>query len=863
MNKVSFIKDVVKKHKPKNCKQDLFKKNKPKILDINQDTLNEGDYITATETPASTSSSSPLLPPISTTETPAGIPTNSPPSLAQTFLPPQILNYFDSENSTSFNGILKIETIFYLDGSFASAVTGIDLRYISTDSPEFYNIPTLNGTDYPTIQVNTICVNNTPLNFPVINAIISTSYNKISLGNFSTEFFTKLGANKTSDGNWIVPDPVDVTFDVRTDSGPIIGIVISSFLTCKSMIKGQCISIFDDKFANKANNATCTIGVAERSEAFCPIPGPTGAPPAPPQTTILPKPTPTFPLPKILELNTFSTDNQSQSLQYLFQVQIGSNSSLNMMPDTSINDIGVCSEFCYQLTIGSCNNRQHIFNSKNLSSFSQNGTKGSINYLDGSFANGSFGNDFIILDYFEFATKYSILLFSQINGALQAESAIEGVMELGLTIGFAFPNYPCPVGSIAFGGIDSRFSNCAKKTSAGNWIVPTPVDIAFDLITNSGLIIGTIMPRTIFDDSPGPLNSTNSIILGRPFIQLFNFVVNKRERIVGIADRNNFCPISTPTGAPPIPPQTTILPQPIQTFPLPQILNLNRFKTDNQSSEDLFQIKIGSKALQALNIIPDTCINDIGICSELCYQSITSNYNNRQHIFDSKNSLSFSLNGTTGSIDYLDGSFAKGLFGNDFITLGGFGFANAFSFLLFSQISGALQTESAVEGIIGLGLSSQIWNQLANNGYDQAIGFALPNSVCDFDPNEIFNIPTLNDSTYPKIKINVIWIKNTPLAFPVIDAIISTNYNKISLSSYSTKFFKTLGATKLKDGSLVSNPVDILFDLSTDSGLIVGAIIPSNLTCNMINEKCISIFDDLPGPLNSTNSIIIGKSFIQ
>ncbi|CAG8823126.1 1739_t:CDS:1, partial [Gigaspora rosea] len=58
-----------------------------------------------------------------------------------------------------------------------------------------------------------------------------TSYNKISLGNFSTEFFTKLGANKTSDGNWIVQDPVEIIFDVTTDSGPIIGIGLSSLET--------------------------------------------------------------------------------------------------------------------------------------------------------------------------------------------------------------------------------------------------------------------------------------------------------------------------------------------------------------------------------------------------------------------------------------------------------------------------------------------------------------------------------------------------------------------------------------------------------------------------------------------------------
>ncbi|KAF0497160.1 hypothetical protein F8M41_020784 [Gigaspora margarita] len=100
-NNINFNQDVVKKHKPKNCKQDLFKKNKPKILDINQDTLNEGDYITATETPASTSSSSPPLPPISTTETP--------PSPAQTFLPPQILSIINTNDTNDTNSISLIQ----------------------------------------------------------------------------------------------------------------------------------------------------------------------------------------------------------------------------------------------------------------------------------------------------------------------------------------------------------------------------------------------------------------------------------------------------------------------------------------------------------------------------------------------------------------------------------------------------------------------------------------------------------------------------------------------------------------------------------------------------------------------------------
>ncbi|CAG8839412.1 30857_t:CDS:2, partial [Gigaspora margarita] len=340
----------------------------------------------------------------------------------------------------------------------------------------------------------------------------------------------------------------------------------------------------------------------------------------------------------------------------------------------------------------------------------------------------------------------------------------------------------------------------------------------------------------------------------------FNLAINKADQDIEIAERNSFCPIPLPTGVSPIPPQTSILPKPTPTFPPPQVLSLYRSKTDNQSnqsSEFLFKVQMGSNA--SLNIIPDTSVNDIGVCSELCNQSSTGSCNNRQHIFYSKNSSSFSQNGTKGSINYLDGSLAKGLFGNDFITLNNFGFANKFSFLLFSQLVGALQAESAVE---------------ASKGYDQAIGFALPNSVCDFgsiafggidtrfsnNSNEIFNIPTLNDSTYPKIEIVTIQVNETLLDFPVIDAIISTNYDKVSLGNYSTKFFQALGATKVKGSWVVPNPVDISFDLLTDSGQIIQATIPSNLTCIMINGQCISVFDD---SIVLSNSILLGIPFIQ
>ncbi|KAF0522619.1 hypothetical protein F8M41_015511 [Gigaspora margarita] len=482
---INFNRNVIKKHKPKNHLQDLFKKYNPKIFDINQDGRNEGVNINITVPPAGTLTSSPPLSPIflppqilsiNTINTNDTNDTNSI-SLIQVEIGSNLslslnvipdissnyiglcsqlcyygkddscnnrIDYFDSLNSTTFNGTYKTELINYLDGSNVSAVTGfdyitlnnytfkdktllslfvemngtietqsavevnddylqvigialphficsigsiafggIDLRYIYTDPPELHYIPTLSDTDYPTITINMIWVNKTPLNFPAINA-----------------------PKKTSDGNWIVPDPVDITFDVTTNSGLVIGIIIPSFLTC--------------------------IRIATRSENFCPIPGPTGVPPVPPQTTILPKPTQTFPPPQILNLNRFK-DNQSS--EFLFQVQIGSNPSqaLNIMLDTCINNIGICSELCYQSSTGSCNNRQHIFNSKNSSSFKLNNTAGSISYLDGSFVKGLFGNDFITLGNFGFIYEFSFLLISQISGALQAESNVEGIMGVGLS----------------------------------------------------------------------------------------------------------------------------------------------------------------------------------------------------------------------------------------------------------------------------------------------------------------------------------------------------------------------------------------------------------------------------------------------
>ncbi|RIB10586.1 aspartic peptidase domain-containing protein, partial [Gigaspora rosea] len=212
----------------------------------------------------------------------------------------------------------------------------------------------------------------------------------------------------------------------------------------------------------------------------------------------------------------------------------------------------------------------------------------------------------------------------------------------------------------------------------------------------------------------------------------------------------------------------------------PLILNINKFDINDPNSVSLIQIQIGSNVPQNIDLIPDTSSNDFGLCSEFCGRSLSGDCANRQDIFASDNSTSFKGNYKPKSINYLDGSIVNGYTGSDFITINSFTFKNKFSFLLYNKINGALKAENPVEGIMGLGFSSQIWNQLADNAYDQTIGLALPNSNCAVgtitfggmdsrfisDTNNIYKISTLNDTTYWKIQVNLIWIDESPLIIP-------------------------------------------------------------------------------------------------
>ncbi|CAG8730747.1 25815_t:CDS:2 [Gigaspora margarita] len=235
--------------------------------------------------------------------------------------------------------------------------------------------------------------------------------------------------------------------------------------------------------------------------------------------------------------------------------------------------------------------------------------------------------------------------------------------------------------------------------------------------------------------------------------------------------------------------------------------------------------------------MPDTSSNDFGLCSEFCGRSLSGDCTNRKDIFASDNSTTFKGNYKPKSINYLDGPIVNGYTGSGLITINDFTFKNKFSLLLFNKISGTLKSQNPVAGIMGLGVGSQIWNQLVDNAYEQTIGFAFPNSNC-----------AVGSITFGGLDSRFI---------SVTDSLISTSHNKISLGGYSSEFFKKLNATKANDGNwIMPTPVPISFDVTTDSG-VIGVKIPS---CNMIQGKCVSIFDDSSGPLNS---IILGAPFLQ
>ncbi|CAG8813945.1 19816_t:CDS:2, partial [Gigaspora rosea] len=193
-------------------------------------------------------------------------------------------------------------------------------------------------------------------------------------------------------------------------------------------------------------------------------------------------------------------------------------------------------------------------------------------------------------------------------------------------------------------------------------------------------------------------------------------------------------PVGTLTGSQPLPPK----------FLTPQILSIITI-----NSTSLFQAEIGSNLSLSLNLVPDISSNYIGLCSQLCYneEEEFDSCNNRIDYFDSVNSTSFEGNYKTETIFYLDGSFVSAVTGFDYITFNKYTFKDKTLLSLFVEINGTLEKQSVIEGVMGLGFDSPIWNQLASDNYPQVTGIALPNFICSIgsitfggiDPRYIFN----------------------------------------------------------------------------------------------------------------------------
>ncbi|CAG8848586.1 41270_t:CDS:2, partial [Gigaspora margarita] len=90
-------------------------------------------------------------------------------------------------------------------------------------------------------------------------------------------------------------------------------------------------------------------------------------------------------------------------------------------------------------------------------------------------------------------------------------------------------------------------------------------------------------------------------------------------------------------------------------------------------------------------------------------QILNDSCNNRIDYFDSLNSTTFDGTYKTELINYLDDKTLLSL---------------------FVEMNGTIETQSVVEGVMGFGFDSPIWNQLVNDDYLQVIGIALPNFIC-------------------------------------------------------------------------------------------------------------------------------------
>ncbi|CAG8740067.1 2833_t:CDS:2, partial [Racocetra persica] len=278
------------------------------------------------------------------------------------------------------------------------------------------------------------------------------------------------------------------------------------------------------------------------------------------------------------------------------------------------------------------------------------------------------------------------------------------------------------------------------------------------------------------------------------------------------------------------------------------------------------QSKTSSKGKFFINVAFDLTTTEFVVASQFCKRSGCAN---RQNIFDSKSSKSFrSSFGKSQPIKYLDGSSVSGTSGADSLTFNTFSNSNpkfgSTKIILAKQISGLLRAQAAVEGVMGLGAKSPIWNQLQRSRLDQVVGIAIPLGNCKvgsiafggldsrFVNGPLYNtsLKSSNSSTY-SVSINVLYVGGIPLNSTVIDSILDIENERISLGKFSREFFGLLKAKKKSNGFFAKNPVDISFDVTLSDDEIVQFTLPKSSICESGTRKgkgCITIFDDKPGP---------------
>ncbi|CAG8818968.1 5622_t:CDS:2, partial [Racocetra persica] len=310
----------------------------------------------------------------------------------------------------------------------------------------------------------------------------------------------------------------------------------------------------------------------------------------------------------------------------------------------------------------------------------------------------------------------------------------------------------------------------------------------------------------------------------------------------------------------------------------------------------LFQVEIGSgigngkgkgkttgptgpTGPQFINVAPDIITTEFVVASQFCKRSGCAN---RQNVFDSKSSKSFrSSFRKSNPIKYLDGSRVSGESGTDLLAFSKSDTKFRTNIILANQISGLLRTQAAVEGVMGLGAKSQIWNQLKSSRLDQVVGIALPLGKCDvgsialggldtrFINGPMYNISLNSSKSTYSISINALYVGGLPINSTVVDSVIDTRNDRISLEKASREFFRLLKAKKSKSGGfVVPNPIDVSFDVILDDDKIVQLTLPNSTICDSNtgtgigegSKNCLSIFDDKSGP---KGEITLGRPFLQ